>query len=136
VDWEPEVDELRRREALAREMGGAAKVERQHAAGRLTVRERIAALLDTGSFHEIGAITGKASYAEDGSLQVLVPANFVSVAAASTDDASRSPATTSPCAAAPPMPRSSRSRWRPSAWRTSCACRWCAWSRAAVAAGR
>lgn len=77
MDWEPEVDELRRREALAREMGGAAKVERQHAAGRLTVRERIAALLDTGSFHEIGAITGKASYAEDGSLQVLVPANFV-----------------------------------------------------------
>jgi acetyl-CoA carboxylase carboxyltransferase component len=77
VDWEPEVEELRRREALAREMGGAAKVQRQHAAGRLTVRERIDALLDPGSFHEIGAITGSARYDETGALQSLVPANFV-----------------------------------------------------------
>ena len=58
VGWEPEIDELRRREALARELGGAERVERQHASGRLTVRERIERLLDGGSFHETGAIAG------------------------------------------------------------------------------
>jgi propionyl-CoA carboxylase beta chain len=33
--------------------GGAARVERQHAAGKLTARERIAELFDPGSFEEI-----------------------------------------------------------------------------------
>jgi acetyl-CoA carboxylase carboxyltransferase component len=75
--WEPEVAELRRREALAREMGGPEKVARQHAAGRLTVRERIDALLDPGSFHEVGALAGKATYDEDGALASFTPANFV-----------------------------------------------------------
>ena len=37
--WRPEIEELRRREAMAHEMGGPEKVARQHAAGRLTVRE-------------------------------------------------------------------------------------------------
>ena len=55
-----------RREALAREMGGPDKVKRQHDGGKLTVRERIDRLLDPGSFHEIGALTGVARYAEDG----------------------------------------------------------------------
>ena len=41
MSWQPEVDEVRRREELARQMGGSANVQRQHAAGRLTVRERI-----------------------------------------------------------------------------------------------
>jgi acetyl-CoA carboxylase carboxyltransferase component len=77
VSWEPELEELRRREALARRMGGEAKIERQHAAGRLTVRERIDALLDPGSFHEIGAIAGSATYNGDGTLVDLTPANFV-----------------------------------------------------------
>ena len=35
-------------------MGGAEKVARQHGLGRLTVRERIDALLDAGTFAEIG----------------------------------------------------------------------------------
>ena len=48
-------------------MGGPEKVARQHAAGRLTVRERISALLDPGSFREVGALAGTASG----------PANFV-----------------------------------------------------------
>jgi len=76
MSWKEEVDELRRREALAREMGGAEKVARQHAAGRLTVRERIARLLDPGSFHEVGALTGKATY-QGAALESFVPANFV-----------------------------------------------------------
>jgi len=36
-------------------------VARQHAAGRLTVRERIGALLDEDSFREVGALGGTAS---------------------------------------------------------------------------
>ena len=68
MSWQAEIDELRRREALAREMGGPDKVERQHDGGKLTVRERIARLLDPGTFHEIGAIAGKAEYDDDGEL--------------------------------------------------------------------
>jgi acetyl-CoA carboxylase carboxyltransferase component len=77
LSWEPELEEIRRREALAREMGGAANVERQHAAGRLTVRERIERLLDPGSFHESGALAGQARYDADGNLVAFTPSNFV-----------------------------------------------------------
>jgi acetyl-CoA carboxylase carboxyltransferase component len=77
MTWQPEVDELGRRQEFADRMGGPEKIHRQHAAGRLTVRERLAALLDAGSFHEIGALAGKASYGEDGALADFAPANFV-----------------------------------------------------------
>jgi acetyl-CoA carboxylase carboxyltransferase component len=77
MSWKREVDELRRREALARRMGGEEKVRRQHDSGKLTVRERIDRLLDRDSFHEVGAIAGKARYGEDGELLDLAPANFV-----------------------------------------------------------
>ena len=43
--WQPELDELRLREAHAKAMGGPDKVARQHAGGRLTVRERVEALV-------------------------------------------------------------------------------------------
>jgi acetyl-CoA carboxylase carboxyltransferase component len=77
MDWQPELDELRRREALAREMGGPERVERQRAAGKLTVRERIERLLDPGSFHEVGALAGAAAYDADGELDSFLPANMV-----------------------------------------------------------
>ncbi len=77
MSWQPEIDELRRREALAKQMGGPEKVARHHNNGRLTVRERIAALLDPDSFHETGAIAGKATYDEDGELAEFQPANLV-----------------------------------------------------------
>ncbi|MCW2667878.1 MAG: hypothetical protein JWN57_2840 [Frankiales bacterium] len=70
--WAAEVQEIARRRHAATSMGGPAKVERQHATGRLTARERIAALADPGTFAEIGALT--ALPGPDGS---LVPANFV-----------------------------------------------------------
>src|SRR5690242_7998449 len=76
MTWQPELDELRRREALAQEMGGAEKVAKHHEQGRLTVRERIEALLDPGSFHEVGALAGAAEYHE-GQLTAFRPANFV-----------------------------------------------------------
>lgn len=46
MNWKPELDDLARREAFAREMGGVDKVKRQHDQGRLTVRERIDKLVD------------------------------------------------------------------------------------------
>ena len=52
MTWKPELDDLARREAFARQMGGADKVKRQRDQGRLTVRERIDALVDSRSFHE------------------------------------------------------------------------------------
>ena len=61
MSWEPELEELRRREQLARRMGGEERVARQHASGRLTVRERIERLFDPGSFHETGALAGRAT---------------------------------------------------------------------------
>ncbi|HVL32298.1 MAG TPA: carboxyl transferase domain-containing protein, partial [Actinomycetota bacterium] len=76
MTWEPELEELRRREALARQMGGDEKVARQRAAGRLTVRERIERLLDTDSFHETGTLAGTATYDGD-ALTEFLPTNFV-----------------------------------------------------------
>ena len=77
MSWQLELDEIRRREALAREMGGAANIQRQHDAGRLTVRERIDRLLDPGSFHEIGTLAGRATYDDGGQLTAFTPSNFV-----------------------------------------------------------
>jgi acetyl-CoA carboxylase carboxyltransferase component len=77
MSWEPELDELRRREALARQMGGEASVARQRARGKLTVRDRIALLVDEGSWRETGTIAGRATYGDDGSLTGLTPTNFV-----------------------------------------------------------
>ena len=77
MTWEPELEELRQRQALAREMGGPDKIARQRAAGRLTVRERIGTLLDAGSFQEIGSITGNGAYDETGALQSMTPTNFL-----------------------------------------------------------
>src|SRR5580698_9929163 len=77
MTWQPELDDVRRRRDLAERMGGPDKIRRQHEAGRLTVRERLAALLDEGSFHEIGALAGMAVYDGEGELADFRPANFV-----------------------------------------------------------
>ncbi len=77
MSWEPELEELRRRQALARELGGAERVARQRAAGKLTVRERIDRVLDDGSFHETGGLAGAGEYDEAGELTGFLPANMV-----------------------------------------------------------
>src|SRR6201991_1978482 len=46
------LDTLRERQKKAEEGGGAARVEKQHEAGKLTARERIEFLLDEGTFEE------------------------------------------------------------------------------------
>lgn len=58
-------------------MGGVDKVKRQHDQGRLTVRERIDKLIDKGSFHEIGAVSGIGEYDSSGELKTVTPANCV-----------------------------------------------------------
>ncbi|MBP9107412.1 MAG: hypothetical protein KBF56_11700, partial [Gemmatimonadaceae bacterium] len=75
--WDPEIAALRERQRMAQEMGGAEKVALQKAKGKLTVRERIDALLDAGTFREIGSISGVASYNDDGTLAHYTPANFI-----------------------------------------------------------
>ncbi len=48
------IEELRRRRRHLTEGGGPEKVEKQHAGGKLTARERIDDLVDPGSFQETG----------------------------------------------------------------------------------
>ena len=58
-------DELARRRAKARQMGGDDAVARQHAAGKLTARERIDRLFDKDTFTEIGIHATHAGIAPD-----------------------------------------------------------------------
>ncbi|MCH8142264.1 MAG: methylmalonyl-CoA carboxyltransferase, partial [Proteobacteria bacterium] len=41
------------------------------------MRERIVAIGDTGSFHEIGTLAGVATYDDEGTLTAFTPSNFV-----------------------------------------------------------
>ncbi|MEC7534238.1 MAG: carboxyl transferase domain-containing protein, partial [Pseudomonadota bacterium] len=77
MSWENELEELRQREALAEQMGGADKVARQHSRGKMDARARLAALVDDGSFREIGKIAGKGSYDDEGNLTGVLPAPFL-----------------------------------------------------------
>jgi acetyl-CoA carboxylase carboxyltransferase component len=72
MDWQKEMDELRRREAFAEQLGGPERVKRQHDGGRLTIR-----LADAGSFHELGKIAGRATYDGRNDLVDLTPSNFI-----------------------------------------------------------
>src|SRR5690349_2547717 len=75
--WQPELDELRRRESLAERLGGPDKVARQHQFGKLTVRERVERIVDAGTFWEIGKTAGVARYDDEGALIEFTPSNFV-----------------------------------------------------------
>ncbi len=77
MSWEREVRDIAQKQALAKNQGGPDGVGRQHEAGRQTIRERIDMLLDSGSFHEMGAGAGDAERGPDRSLQSFTPANFV-----------------------------------------------------------
>jgi acetyl-CoA carboxylase carboxyltransferase component len=76
MSWRAEADEIRRRRALAEACGGPDAVAKHHARGKLTVRERIGAVLDPGSFREVGKLAGRATYA-DGQLKAFEPAPYV-----------------------------------------------------------
>ncbi|MCU1458607.1 MAG: acetyl-CoA carboxylase carboxyltransferase subunit [Actinomycetia bacterium] len=57
-DWQPLLRDLEARRGDARAMGGAERIEARRESGRLNARERIDALLDPGSFVELGALVG------------------------------------------------------------------------------
>lgn len=77
MSWEKETDEIRRRRDLAKRQGGEEAVKRHHEKGRLTLRERIAALTDDGSFQEMGEGAGVPHFDEAGNLVDFEPANYV-----------------------------------------------------------
>jgi len=77
MGWEEEISELATRGELSDLMGGTEKVEKQHHFGKLTIRERIDAITDPGSFHEIGKLAGVGQYNEKGDLTGFTPSNFV-----------------------------------------------------------
>jgi len=77
VNWSKEVEEIGRRKKMAFGLGGEENVGRHHKQGKLTARERIDLILDEGSFREIGALTGQASYDNQGKLVNFIPANIV-----------------------------------------------------------
>ena len=72
-----ELNELRHRTELAQRMGGPEKIQRHRDNGRLPVRERIDALVDGGSFVEVGALAGSGRYDQHGSLVDFTPSNLV-----------------------------------------------------------
>lgn len=76
MSWQPEVDEIARRKELAKLHGGEERVARQHSEGKYTIRERIAKLLDPGSFVEFGSISGFTEYV-NGELKSFLPAAYV-----------------------------------------------------------
>jgi propionyl-CoA carboxylase beta chain len=53
MDFEDQLTELERRNEAARAGGGPERMERRHAEGKLSARERIDLLLDEGSFEEL-----------------------------------------------------------------------------------
>ena len=77
MSWQAELDDIARRRKLAEALGGADKVARHRANGKLTVRERIDGLVDPGSFAEIGGLSGFPEYDEGGQLVGFTPANVV-----------------------------------------------------------
>jgi len=72
--WQKEVEELKHRQKLAKQMGGTEAVARQHSKGKLTVRERIGLLLDPSSFREFGTLAGRVEYDDNGALKSFTPA--------------------------------------------------------------
>ncbi len=77
MSWKPEVDGIEQRRRLAAKLGGEDAVAKQHELGRLTIRERIDALVDSGSFREQGSLSGEPEYDERGELTGFTPANYV-----------------------------------------------------------
>jgi len=55
------VDDLRARRQRALAMGGPEAIAKQHAEGKLTVRERLDLLFDADSFQEIGVLATHAN---------------------------------------------------------------------------
>jgi len=62
---DPRLEALRAAKSQASAGGGQARIDKQHAQGKMTARERLATLLDDGSFHELQPFTVAHPDAED-----------------------------------------------------------------------
>ena len=78
--WAPMLGEVRALQGLAHARLAPGSddpgVVRQRSRGKLTCRERIALLLDDGTFREVGSVAGFASY-DEGGVVAFTPANHV-----------------------------------------------------------
>lgn len=79
MSWQREIEELEKRKDLAKRGGRRRNGADPHPPGKMTVRERIAALVDRGSFLERGGLSGLASYGEgpQKELEDFVPCPFI-----------------------------------------------------------
>ena len=77
MNWESELDGIRERRTRGTAHGGDAAVDKQHERGKLTVRERIDALLDPESFREYGRMAGGVTLDDNGGIADMTPANYV-----------------------------------------------------------
>jgi acetyl-CoA carboxylase carboxyltransferase component len=77
--WDEELKELARRKKIAHGLGGEKNVAKQHAHGKMTVRERIDALCDLDTFMERGILAGVPTYDAENPhrLESLVPCPFI-----------------------------------------------------------
>ena len=76
-EWATELAELQHRRSFALAMGGPEALAKFKASGRMNARERIAALLDTDTFRELGSLAGKGHYSRDGVFERLDPTNAI-----------------------------------------------------------
>jgi acetyl-CoA carboxylase carboxyltransferase component len=79
MSWQKEIEELEKRRKLAQTYGRRKGIADPQGLGKMNVRERIAALVDPGTFMERGGLSGLASYDEtqDKELQDFVPCPFI-----------------------------------------------------------
>ena len=77
MSWRKEVTEIALRRDLSKQQGGEEAIAAQHVKGRLTIRERIAALVQPGSFEEHGEGAGFAEQDAQGKITAFTPANYV-----------------------------------------------------------
>ena len=75
MSWQDEIREIERRRAAAEQLGGEEAVARQHDEGRLTIRERIDAVVDGGTFQEVGGLAGAGR--DEGGARKITPAPYV-----------------------------------------------------------
>ncbi|MFT5929177.1 MAG: acetyl-CoA carboxylase carboxyltransferase component, partial [Candidatus Azotimanducaceae bacterium] len=76
MSWQKETQEIELRRALSKEQGGVEGLTKQHAKGRLSIRERIDQLVGA-SFEEHGEGAGFAEKDESGAIKSFSPANYV-----------------------------------------------------------
>jgi acetyl-CoA carboxylase carboxyltransferase component len=74
-DWKAEIEELERRRAFSKTLGGEERIARRRARGQRTIHERIELL--TSDFREIGALARMHEYDADGNVVGSTPSSYV-----------------------------------------------------------